>query len=135
MHKLKNLALTIVATVMLVGAPSAQAQEPENLAIMQTFLAIVKDYFEVINATHGVASDPEKAAIMQMQKIQEAYEARGEKAKSVQVLMSVLESSNNPAIRNAVYIMIGDTLKETGRTDEAIRMLRQGLEENIQKAE
>jgi hypothetical protein len=47
------------------------------------------------------------------------------------VLQEVLAKSRNPAIRNAAYMMLGDTLKETGRSDEAIKLLRQGLDENV----
>ena len=102
---------------------------------MQTFLNIMTDYFEIIRSTHDIASNPERAAIMQMQKIQEVYEERGEKARSVEVLQDVLEDSNNPTIRNAAFMMLGDTLKETGRADEALEFLRRGLDENIRAAE
>jgi tetratricopeptide (TPR) repeat protein len=118
-----------------VAVPGAHAQKPEDLELMQTFLAIMTDYFEIIEATHDVSSDPEKAAIMQMQKIQEVYEQRGEKARSVDVLKKVLEDSDNRAIRNAAYILLGDTLKETGHADEALQLLRQGLSENITAAQ
>ena len=135
MHKLKKATIaittTLTATVMLAAAPASRAQSPDDLELMQTFLDIMTDYFAIIEATHQISSDAEKAAIMQMQKIQEVYEERGEKAQSVDVLRQVLEDSRNRTIRNAAYLMMGDTLKETGRADEAIRMLRQGLSENI----
>jgi predicted negative regulator of RcsB-dependent stress response len=69
-----------------------------------------------------------------MQKIQEVYEERGEKARSTDVLKEVLEKSNNSTIRNAAYMMLGDTLKDTGRADEALALLRRGLDENIKAA-
>jgi tetratricopeptide (TPR) repeat protein len=121
--------------MLFAVAPNAQAQEIEDLELMQTFLAIMTDYFEIIESTHDIASDPEKAAIMQMQKIQEVYEQRGEKARSTDVLKQVLADSNNTTIRNAAYMLLGDTLKETGRADEAIELLRQGLNENIKAAQ
>ena len=130
----RKITISIVATLCIVAAPGAHAQEAEDLQLMQTFLAIMTDYFEIIEATHDVASDPEKAAIMQMQKIQEVYEQRGEKARSVEVLRQVLADSDNTSIRNAAYILLGDTLKETGRADEALELLRQGLNENIKAA-
>jgi hypothetical protein len=70
----------VTASMCLVAVPVASAQEQEDLELMQTFLAIMTDYFEIIESTHAVSSDPEKAAIMQMQKIQEVYEQRGEEA-------------------------------------------------------
>jgi tetratricopeptide (TPR) repeat protein len=135
MSTFRKMTISMTAVVLLAAAPGAYAQEQEDLQLMQTFLAIMTDYFEIIESTHDVSSNPEKAAIMQMQKIQEVYEQRGEKAQSVEVLKQVLKDSNNPTIRNAAYMLLGDTLKDTGRADEALQMLRQGLNENIKAAQ
>lgn len=135
MRTVRILTITITAAMLCIAAPHARAQSQDDLALMQTFLAIMTDYFEIIESTHDIAANPEKAAIMQMQKIQEVYEERGEKARSVDVLQDVLDKSRNPTIRNAAYIMLGDTLKETGRADEALDFLRQGLDENIKAAQ
>jgi predicted negative regulator of RcsB-dependent stress response len=123
--------VSITATLLLAVAPASHAQSQDDLALMQTFLGIMTDYLHIIDATHAIVSDSERAAIMQMQKIQEAYEERGEKARVADVLRDVLKNSRNPAIRNAAYIKLGDILKESGRTDEAIALLREGLNENI----
>ncbi len=66
-----------------------------------------------------------------MQKIQEAYEQLGQKARAADVLRSVLKDSDNTTIRNAAYMLLADNLKDTGRADEALELLRQGLAENI----
>ncbi|MGI9233406.1 MAG: hypothetical protein ACR2RD_07220 [Woeseiaceae bacterium] len=135
MYTARTFAISITAAMLLVAAPQARAQSPDDLALMQTFLEIMTDYFEIIEATHDIASDAEKAAILQMSKIQEVYEERGEKARSTDVLKKVLADSNNQAIRNAAYMMLGDTLKETGRADEALELLQKGLDENIRAAQ
>ena len=135
MHLAKSTALAIVAFTMLAVAPQARAQSTDELAMMQTFLGIMKDYFSIIEASHDVSSDSEKAAIQQMMKIQEVYEERGEKAKSTTVLRNVLKESRNQTIRNAAYMLLGETLKETGRADEAIEALQQGLNENIRASQ
>ena len=135
MRTFRKITISITAAMLFVAAPGVHAQEQENLELMQTFLSIMTDYFQIIESTHDIASDPEKAAIMQMQKIQEVYEQRGEKARSTDVLKQVLADSNNTTIRNAAYMLLGDTLKETGRADEAIELLRQGLNENIEAAQ
>ena len=98
---------------------------------MQQFLGIMQDYFAIIESTYTVSSDSEKAAIVQMQKIQEVYEQRGEKARAAAVFEQVLEDSNNQTIRNAAYMFLGDLLKETGNADQALELLQQGLDENI----
>ena len=135
MQTFKTLIIGATACLVLAVAPQARAQNPEDLALMQTFLGIMTDYLEIIESTHDIASDPEKSAIMQMQKIQEVYEQRGEKARSTEVLQQVLKDSRNQTIRNAAYMMLGDTLKETGRADDALRFLREGLNENIKAAQ
>ncbi len=135
MRTFKTIAVSITATLLLAAAPGANAQTQDDLRLMQTFLSIMTDYFEIIESTYDVASSPEKAAIMQMQKIKEVYEDRGEKVRSVEVLQEILDRSSNPAIRNAAFMLLGDTLKDAGRTDEALEYLRRGLAENIQAAE
>jgi len=128
------LTVSIIAAVVLIAAPAAHAQSQDDLRLMQTFLAIVGDYYEVIESTYDISSNPEKAAILQMQKIQEVYEDRGEKVRSADVLKQVLKETDNATIRNAAYVLLGDTLKDAGRSDEALELLRQGLEENIKAA-
>ncbi|MGD8977189.1 MAG: hypothetical protein PVG91_06250 [Gammaproteobacteria bacterium] len=135
MRTYRTMAASITASILLLMAPATQAQSQSDLEMMQTFLGIVSDYFAMIESTHDIAASPEKAAIMQMQKIQEVYENRGEKVRSVDVLQQVLNDSSNPAIRNAAYMLIGDTLKDAGRTDEALETFRRGLDENIKAAQ
>ena len=131
MRTVRTALVSIAATLLLATAPAANAQSQDDLALMQTFLTIMTDYLQIIDSTHGIVSDSEKAAILQMQKIQEAYEERGEKARVADVLRGVLETSRNEAVRAAAYVMLGDILKETGRTDEAVQVLREGLNESI----
>lgn len=134
MKSLKHMMIGAVACTAVAFTPLSQAQAPEDLATMQTFLEIMDSYFGIIESTYAVSSSAEKAAIMQMQKIREIHEDRGEKAKAAGVLREVLESSRNQTIRNAAYMLLGDTLKETGRSDEALEVLQQGLRENVKAA-
>ena len=134
MNMYKQIVIGTLTTVMLALAPAANAQSADDLRTMQTFLDIMDSYFGIIESTYEISSDVEKSAIFQLQKIQEVYEERGEKARSIDVFRDVLTKTDNPTIRNAVYMLISDTLKESGRTDEAIQILQQGLNENIAAA-
>ena len=134
MKSLKHMMIGAIACTVVAWTPLSQAQAPDDLATMQTFLEIMDSYFGIIESTYEVSSSAEKAAIMQMQKIREIHEDRGEKAKAAGVLREVLDTSRNPTIRNAAYMLLGDTLKETGRSDEALEVLQQGLRENIKAA-
>lgn len=135
MRTFKNFSIGIAATMLLALTPVAHAQSADDLRTMQTFLDIMNSYFDIIESTHAITSDVEKAAIMQMHKLQEVYEERGEKSAVAGILREVLEDSENPTIRNSAYIMLGDILKESGRTDEAIELLRRGLDENVTAAD
>lgn len=134
MPTLKTAMLGMTAALLLAIAQGTRAQQPSDIELMQSFLNLMTQYYALIESTYDITSDAEKAAIMQMQKIQEVYEQRGDKAKSVDVLKKVLDDSRNPAIRNAAYLMLGETLKESGRASEAIDLLQQGLNENIKAA-
>jgi len=136
MDRPKRIALALLAMGLLGLSAGAAAQEPsaEQLRMMQTFLGIMQDYFAVIESAHEINADAEKSAILQLQKIQETYEDRGEKARVIEVLRDVLKSTRNQTIRNYAYMMMGDVLKDTGRSDEAIRLLREGLKENLAAA-
>ena len=132
MFNIRTLGIVVSLTLMLAVAPGTRAQSADDMQLMRAFLDIMTDYLTIIESTHGIASDSEKAAIMQMQKIQEVYEERGDKARSVDVLKKVLEDSRNPTIRNAAYLMLSETLKESGRASEALALLQRGLDENIE---
>ena len=129
------LAALLLALAGIVTAP-AQAQEPrlEELEQMQVFLGLMNQFFEIIDSMYEVSDDPEKAAIFQMHKIQEVYEESGDKFRAAGVMREVLEESSNSTIRAATYLMLGDLLKESGRREEAIEVLRRGLDESLRNA-
>jgi len=132
MHK--RIAVVAALTGCWLMPIGANAQAPEDLETMQQFLGIMTSYFDIIESTYDINSDAEKAAIFQMQKIQEVYENRGEKARAIGVFQQVLKETTNPTIRNAAYMLLGDALKETGRADEAVKVLQEGLRENLSNA-
>ena len=130
----RKTAIVALGVVLLTALPAERSQAQDELAQMQLFLDLVDRFYQVLETTHGLSADPEKAAILQMHKIQEVYEERGEKARAIEVFREVLDESSNPTIRNAAYLMLGDALKETGRANEAIDLLRNGLKENLANA-
>ena len=93
MNTFKSITVAMTATVLLAFSPASRAQTTDELQLMQAFLEIMTDYFSIIESTYVINSDPEKAAILQMMKIQEVYEERGEKARSVEVLREVLNDA------------------------------------------
>ena len=122
------IALVIAFSLTPAYAAAAQA---DNLATMQQFLGVMEGYYGIIEATYDVASDPDKSDILQMQKIEEFYKKRGDRAEAIAVLEDVLNRTKRPAVRNAAAVMLADALNETGRGTQAVEVLKQALEENL----
>lgn len=127
-------SLFLITSLVIPDEALARPPEPD-LRQMESFLEIMHSFFEIIDSVYQVSDNPEKSAILHMHKIQEIYKERGEKAKAIQVFRKVLNETSNPTIRNAAYLLLSDTLKETGRADEAVKALRAGLKENLQNAQ
>ena len=107
----------IVAVALAVMALPVRAAEPQQMqavAQMHQFMTVMEDYFQLIHTMHSVASDPEKAAILHMQKIQEIYKERGDVAEAITVLRDVMKNAKSPAVRSAAATMLADTLKVFG---------------------
>jgi len=129
--KIRKFFVAPVALVIAFSLTPAYAAQADNLATMQQFLGVMKGYYGIIEATYEVARDPDKSAILQMQKIEEFYKKRGDRAEAIAVLEDVLNRTKRPAVRNAAAVMLADALNETGRGTRAVEVLKQALEENL----
>ncbi len=127
------LCALLLGALLTLGAPARAGEAPgaAELERMQQFLGVMQGYYSLIEDQYAVASDQEKSAILQMQKIEEIYKNRGDRAEAITVLRDVLERSQNPTIRNAAAIMLADALNETGRASEAVEVLRSALQTNL----
>jgi tetratricopeptide (TPR) repeat protein len=114
-----------------LAIPAAAAERPTDLTTMSQFVEVMKGYFDVIERIHGVAADADKAAIQQLQKIDEIYKNRGERAESIKVLQKVVDGSGSATVRNAAVIMLADALNETGRGEQALAALERAMERNL----
>jgi tetratricopeptide (TPR) repeat protein len=123
--------ITAIVLCGALGAAPAYAAEGPDLDRMRQFIGVMQGYFEVIEATHAVASDPAKSAILQLQKIEEIYKKRGDRAEAIAVLTEVVESAGNDTVRNAAAVMLADALNETGRATQAVEVLREALARNM----
>jgi len=126
----RRLVVAVILCGALGAAPGYAAEAP-NLEMMRQFIGLMEGYYGVIDATHAIASDPEKSAILQLQKIEEIYKKRGDRAEAIAVLTEVVESSGNDAVRNAAAVMLADALNETGRATQAVEVLKKALDRNL----
>lgn len=129
------LAIAVLVAAWPIAAPAQNDRGvPPELLEMDAWLGIMLRFYEVVDETHDMAANPEKAAIFQMHKIKEVHEERGEKSRAVEVFRDVIKNTSNPAVRAAAYVMLGDLLKETGRADEALEALQAALDESLRHA-
>jgi predicted negative regulator of RcsB-dependent stress response len=128
-HAWKRMTLTLM--LVLCCPLAARADEASELAQMQQFIEVMQGYYEIIDRIHAIASDREKATIQQLQKIDELYKNRGDRAASIKVMQRVIGSSQSETVRNAVAIMLADALNETGRTDQAIELLDNSITRSL----
>ncbi len=132
---LKAILFVVVLAVTPVAVWAQDDWQNRELERMQTFLNLMDSFFGIIENMHEVSSDAERAAVFQLYKIEEIYKERGERVRAIEVFRQVLDETQNPAIRNAAYILLGEALKETGRADEAVDTLQQALRENLRNAQ
>ena len=130
----RNSIAALGLALALALPPTAAAAGPKDLERGAKFMNLVTSFLEVIESTHTVYGDPEKAAIFHLHKIQELYKKNGQPKEAAAVFTNVLENSKNKTVRNSAYIMLADVLKEAGETEEAIRILKKGLAENLEAA-
>ena len=132
---MKYFFLTIFIITSFFFNYTLRADSSDEMEYYQSILEIMESYYRIIESTHSISSDSEKAAILQIHRIQKYYKEMDDYKNAIDFLQEMLEKTKNPAIRNAVYLMLGDNLEETGRPQEAINLLKQGLVENLKNSD
>ena len=132
---MKYFFLTIFIITSFFFNNTLRADSSDEMEYYQSILEIMESYSRIIESTHSISSDSEKAAILQIHRIQKYYKEMHDYKNAIDFLQEMLEKTKNPAIRNAVYLMLGDNLEETGRPQEAINLLKQGLDENLKNSD
>jgi HEAT repeat protein len=135
-HTKKLVGSLLIAVCFLIPTPAQAFDEAalKQIKSMGSVLSVMEQFFDIIDSVHAIADNPEKSTIYHMHKIKEIHEDLGNKANAVPAIRGVLKDSDNPTIRRAAYLMLGETLKETGSPQEALKVLEQGLKESIEKA-
>ena len=130
--KVKILAVVGWLFVGVVTMP-AHAADPNaaQLEQMQSLMKVMQGYYQLIEEIHEVAQDADKSAILQLQKIEEIYKQRGDRAEAIKYMRDVLKRTTSPVVRNAASVMLADALNETGRSSQAVEVLQEALENNM----
>ncbi len=108
-----------------VGQPGRGEQEARQ------FIDLMDNYLGLSNRWVATASEPDTAVYLAIEGITEVYENRGEKAKAIPHLISIVDkSAGNRALRNIARFKLRDLYNETGRSDKALEQLELIIQEN-----
>ncbi len=132
-RRVRHMALALVACA--VWSTSAAAQSAKELAMFDSLLSIADNYIALVVSTHDVNADDGKAAALQLQKMKEIYEDRGDVEGSEQFFRSVLAKASDRTVRNMTYMLLVDILKDAGRYDDAEALMREAIDESLQALE
>ena len=136
----KRIYLFTVVIVMLCGTffvNSPQAIGKLNQASIQdlekitSILDVMDRYIRVFKEFYAIAYDNERAAAFAVMEIKNVYEDAGDREGAIKELKSLLEITDSKAIRNIIIFQLVDLQKNTMKKDEAIKNLKNIIEENL----
>ncbi len=127
---IKSTVLSLA--ILFAGASGASAEEgsPEQI---QLRLNILSQYFEIVDSFHAIADDPEKAIVFNLQQIEENYKKQGKQQEIVKMYEKLLKEARSSTLRNIAVMKLSEIYKSAGRNDEAIALLEQSVEENLNR--
>lgn len=125
--------IAAVASVLTVPAVTAEpnAEEMAQVAMMKSFLGVMKEYTELAGNWMKLLEDQDAVAFLVAEGIAEIYEQKGDKRKALPELRKLLETPGlgEPGKR-AIRFKIRDIYKEAGMHDEALTELKAILQGN-----
>ena len=77
---------------LMLAVPSYAEAANDELERGKQFVSLIQSFLEVIETTHGIYSDPEKATIFQLHKIQEIYKFYKNKQKKRYPIQSFMDA-------------------------------------------
>ena len=121
-----------LALMFLLLPVTIQAEE-DDFEEEVAFLEIVQGYYNLVESTHNLHTNPESATILHLFTIQEIYEERGEAQRAIAFLEETLKRTGNPTIRSVLYSMLAELHEETGDPQKRLELLQTGLDEALSR--
>ena len=135
MTPIRIIATTVVLGIVASSPSPVHADDELDLQQIRSFVLLMQDYMTLLDQMYEVAADPAHAAVFQLQRIKDINEEQRRGDQSVRLYRDVLARSGDPTIRNATRNLLAQVLQDQGRRDEAVQVLREGLEENLERLE
>ncbi len=133
--RINKLTVMLCALLSMGMIHDSQAdtsgQDQANQAIRQ--IEIINSYLNVVTTVHSVAADPERAAILQLQQLEEMNKRSPDKSVYVSLLNEVIAATRNAAVRNVAYMKLVDVYKNAGDYNAARSKVKEALFDNIKQ--
>ena len=131
-HKRKTGRLTAaLAMLVLVTVQPVQAQDFDE---MVQFVDLMNEFFVLMDSMYAAASNPEHAALLQMNSLEDIYKETGNLREMLDIYRDVINKSSNATVRRLARMRLADALKESGQKGEAIEVLREAINESVEQA-
>ena len=123
--------ITLLLSSMLCLSLAASAKEDFNA--MAEMVNLMDSFFGLMDSIYSMNADNEKAVLLQMHALEEIYKQQGKHKDAVSMYRRVLDTSDNPTVRNIANHRMADVLKEAGDLDAAIEVLNGALVETLKR--
>ena len=90
---------------------------------------------EFVDSVYEVSTDPARAAILHMQRIERIYREQRDLQGLEGFYRDVLDRTDNLAIRNIAWLKLSELSTRAKDVSGALALLQQGLEENLRQAD
>jgi hypothetical protein len=90
---------------------------------------------ELMDSVYEVSTDPARAAILHMQRIERIYREQRDQDGLKAFYQDVLTRTDNLAIRNVAYLKLSKLTVHGKDIEGALALLEQGLEENLRQVQ
>ena len=124
----------LLAVLTMTAVLLFQPAQAEDLDDMVRFVDLMNNFFTLMDAMYAAASNPEHAALLQMNSLEDIYKETGNLRQMVVVYRDVIDKSANPTVRRLARMRLADALKESGQADKAIDVLREAIAESVEQA-
>ena len=99
--------------LMFLLLPVIIQAEEEDFEEEVAFLELTQVYYNFVESTHNLHSNPESATILHVFTIQEIYKERGESQRAISFLKETLKRTGNPTIWSVIQSMPAELNEET----------------------
>lgn len=97
-HTVRKRSSAVVAAAFVACVTVAPAQA-EDFDQMSKFVGLMQNFFILMDSMYQAASNPEHAALRQMNSLEDLYKETGNLRRMVDVYRDIVEQSTNPTVR------------------------------------